>query len=96
MPSRQTIVSLPKDVLDELTIRLVDYSFSGYQELSDWLKSLGFEVSKSAIHRYGQKVSAGMDTDLRIKCVMAAASYSDSGSIIKNAKVVLAWVKSGR
>lgn len=35
--------------------RLIAGGFSGYQELADWLREQGFELSRSALHRYGQQ-----------------------------------------
>lgn len=42
-----------KKLLDE---RLTTNGFYGYVELAEWLGELGYEISKSAIHRYGQKL----------------------------------------
>lgn len=42
-----------KRMLDD---KLFDNGFNGYFELEKWLRELGYEISKSAIHRYGQKM----------------------------------------
>lgn len=42
-----------KKMLDD---RLFTHGFNGYVELETWLRELGYEISKSAIHRYGQKL----------------------------------------
>ncbi|WP_332457936.1 DUF3486 family protein [Neisseria weixii] len=36
--------------------RLAENGFSNYTELTEWLNAQGYEVSRSAVHRYGQKV----------------------------------------
>jgi len=52
---RSKIELLPDEVLNELNERLVKGRFAGYDELAKWLKANGFEISRSALHRYGQK-----------------------------------------
>lgn len=55
MPKRSSILQLPEEIRDELNRRLVANSFSGYQGFSDWLGELGFEISRSSVHRHGQQ-----------------------------------------
>lgn len=55
MPQRDAVSLLPEQVREELERRLLSNGFSNYVALSDWLKEQGFEISKSAIGRYGQK-----------------------------------------
>ena len=55
-PRRRTRISstidrLPDDVHTQLDLRLADTA-NTYEELSAWLKSEGFEISRSAIGRY--------------------------------------------
>jgi len=55
-PRRRTRISstidrLPFDVRTQLDLRLTDTA-NTYEELSAWLKSEGFEISRSAIGRY--------------------------------------------
>ena len=55
-PRRRTRISstidrLPGDVRTQLDLRLADTA-NTYEELSSWLKSEGFEISRSAIGRY--------------------------------------------
>lgn len=54
MPKRKRIEGLPADVKAWLDAALVDGNFSGYEALAEELKSRGFEIGKSAVHRYGQ------------------------------------------
>lgn len=58
MAPRSKITRLPKDVKEWLDKALVDGDFSEYEALSVALKARGFDLSKSAIHRYGQEFEA--------------------------------------
>ena len=53
---RSSVALLPDLVRDALNQRLVNGSFAGYTELTEWLAAEGYEISRSAIHRYGQKL----------------------------------------
>lgn len=55
MPQRPKIFSLPDPVKKELDRRLVSGGFCDYVALSGWLATQGFEISKSAINRYGKE-----------------------------------------
>lgn len=55
MPPRSKIKQLPTAVKDWLDQALIDGNFSGYEQLEAELKSRGFDIGKSAIHRYGQE-----------------------------------------
>lgn len=54
MPPRSKITSLPPDVKAWLDSALVEGDFSGYDLLAEALRAKGYDISKSAIHRYGQ------------------------------------------
>lgn len=56
MPRRSSIDQLPKDVRAWLDGALVDGNFSDYRMLEEALSDKGFQLSKSVIHRYGQKL----------------------------------------
>lgn len=60
MVQRSKIELLPDPVRDELNTRLIGGAFSGYTELEDWLRGIGFEIGKSSIHRYGTKLDQRM------------------------------------
>lgn len=47
-----------KRMLDD---KLFDNGFNGYVDLERWLRELGYEISKSAIHRYGQKLESKLN-----------------------------------
>lgn len=56
MAPRSSIEKLPEEVRRWLERALTENGFSGYVELETLLKEKGFVISKSAIHRYGQKI----------------------------------------
>lgn len=58
MARRSKIKDLPQDVLDDLNARLIAGGFSGYDELSGWLKDRNYDISKSAVHRHGSALEA--------------------------------------
>ncbi|MDA8257953.1 MAG: DUF3486 family protein [Betaproteobacteria bacterium] len=55
MPRREAIGTLPDEVRAWLDRSLIKGNFSAYEALETELKTRGFQISKSAIHRYGQK-----------------------------------------
>ncbi|WP_024302236.1 DUF3486 family protein [Pseudogulbenkiania sp. MAI-1] len=55
MPPRSKITALPPEVKAWLDSALVDGDFSGYEALAAELRDKGYDISKSAIHRYGQE-----------------------------------------
>ncbi|MEI7456594.1 MAG: DUF3486 family protein [Nitrosomonadales bacterium] len=55
MAPRSKVSRLPKEVKEYLDRTLVENNFSDYELLAEELKQRGFELSKSAIHRYGQE-----------------------------------------
>lgn len=55
MPRREAVSTLPKEVRAWLDRSLMAGNFSGYELLEAELKGRGYQISKSAIHRYGQK-----------------------------------------
>ncbi|MDD3310966.1 DUF3486 family protein [Pseudodesulfovibrio sp.] len=55
MPRRSAVDTLPKEVKEWLDRALAANGFADYQLLSDELRGRGYEISKSAVHRYGQK-----------------------------------------
>lgn len=56
MARRGKIEGLPEEVRRWLERALTDSGFSGYEALEAMLGERGFSISKSAIHRYGQKI----------------------------------------
>lgn len=56
MAKRSAVEMLPKEVKSWLDKALADGNFSGYTLLETALKERGFNIGKSSIHRYGQKL----------------------------------------
>lgn len=56
MAPRAKIEALPEDVRRWLERALTESGFSGYEALESMLRDKGYQISKSAIHRYGQKI----------------------------------------
>jgi hypothetical protein len=60
MPRRSTVTALPDAVKAWLDKSLVENNFSGYEALAEELKTRGYAISKSALHRYGSGFEATM------------------------------------
>lgn len=76
--ARPTAVdNLPQAVRVWLDKALVAENFSGYQLLEDELKSRGYSIGKSSIHRYGQKIERRMAA---IKASTEAAKMITEGA----------------
>lgn len=56
MAPRSSIDLLPEEVRHALERKLTESGFSDYRALADWLQAQGYQISRSAVHRYGQKV----------------------------------------
>lgn len=54
MARRSSVEALPKAVREWLDRALIEGNFSGYETLEAALAERGHQISKSAIHRYGQ------------------------------------------
>lgn len=61
MPPRSSIYALPEEVRADLDGELVRRGFGGYQQLTDWLLDKGYEISRSALHRYGSELEADFE-----------------------------------
>ena len=55
MPPRSKIEKLPDNIRVALEKRLVGTGFSAYDELERWLNQKGYQISRSAIHRFGKR-----------------------------------------
>jgi hypothetical protein len=56
MARQSSITTLPEEVRRWLERALTEQNFSGYEALEAMMREKGFAISKSAIHRYGQKI----------------------------------------
>ncbi len=70
MPPRSKVLQLPDEVKAWLDDSLVENNFSGYEALSAELEERGYDISKSAIHRYGQ------DFDSRLAALKMASEQA--------------------
>lgn len=84
MAPRSKISRLPQAVKDWLDKELVENGYGEYEFLSAELKSRGFDLSKSAIHRYGQEFEKRLG-NLRMASEQAKAIVSaapdDEGAV---------------
>lgn len=53
MPRRSKVLDLPDAVKQWLDGALIDGNFSGYEALAAEIKTRGYDISKSGLHRYG-------------------------------------------
>ena len=60
MGRQSSITALPDDVRRWLERALSEQNFSGYEALEAMMRDKGYSISKSAIHRYGQKIERRM------------------------------------
>ena len=94
MPQKTAIDGLPEDVRRWLERALLDANFSGYQELEALLREKGYQIGKSSIHRYGQRIEKRM-ADLKAS-TEAARLVVESASDDKDARseAVMALLQS--
>jgi len=84
VPQRSKIITLPPQVKTELDQKLLTGKFCDYSALAGWLQDQGYDISRSAIHRYGQNfeerlASITMATE-QAKAV-AEAAKDDEGAM---------------
>src|SRR3990172_11487214 len=77
MGKRSKITQLPREVKAWLDQALIEGNFAGYQALEADLKSRGYDIGKSSIHRYGthleRKLSAIKASTEAARQIAAAA-----------------------
>lgn len=82
---------LPINIKRELNEKLYCNGFSEYQKLSDWLKSLDYDISKSAIHRYAQKLPQTTDREEQELLVLfRQLDSNDRHALKRQAQMLLA------
>lgn len=54
MPPRPKVDLLPEEIRMELESRLIQSGFGNYRGLSDWLASVGYQISKSSLQEWGE------------------------------------------
>jgi len=96
MAPRSKIARLPKAVKDWLDRALAENGFADYELLSAELKRRGHDISKSAIHRYGQEFEDKLAA-LRIATEQARAiteSIPDDAGAMNDALIRLVQQKA--
>lgn len=96
MAKRSKVDALPSTVLDDLNGKLIERGFSGYEELATWLKDLGYDISKSALHRHGSALEAEFEeamADARRTRALARAAREagdeDDGALLESASGIM-------
>lgn len=56
MGERSKVTGLPPEMRELLDSKLIGSGFQGYVKLQDWLRAQGYDISKSAVHRYGSRL----------------------------------------
>jgi len=62
MPPRSKVYSLPQEVRAELERRIVERTFSGYEDLAAWLQSQGFQIAEDSVQRHGARLRQKMES----------------------------------
>lgn len=96
MARRSKVSALPPEVLDDLNAQLIQRGFSGYEELAAWLKSLGYDISKTAIFRHGSALETEFEEAMadarRTRALARAARESgdtDDGALLESASGIM-------
>lgn len=85
MAPRSSVEMLPENIRHEFERRLIGSGFSDYTALASWLNEQGYQISRSAAHRYGQKIERRLkaiknSTEAARLIVENAADEADSRS----------------
>lgn len=94
---------LPPEVLEQLKASLKQSGYSDYQGHTEWLQSLGHDISKSSLHRLGMKLEAEdrppktpeqiAIMDLRMRALeVAVRMVPPPANILDQADELLEWV----
>ncbi len=93
---RSKVDGLPAEVLDDLNAELIKRGFRDYEDLSTWLKGLGHDISKSALHRHGSALEAEFEEAMadarRTRALARAARESgdnDDGALLESASRIM-------
>lgn len=81
MARESSIDQLSNDDKTWLDKRFIDKGFCGYEEIAAILQERGYNVSKSSVHRYGQKVEqklAAVQASTQAAMMIAEAAPDDS------------------
>ena len=56
MPKAAKISDLPLEIIEILHKKIRDSAYCNVREITEWLTEQGFHMSKSAVHKYMQKL----------------------------------------
>ncbi len=91
MAPRSAVFDLASEHKEELDSRLVKGGFRGYMDLAEWLQDLGYDISKSSVHRYGKDFEDRLGT-LKIvteQCKAVVAQSPDEQGVVNEALIRL-------
>ena len=84
MARESAVDQLSPEHLELLKVRLEDSGFQDYQQLTDWLTELGYQISKSSVHRFGKKHEQKMQAvslSTQAAIYMAERNPDDAGAL---------------
>ncbi|KAB8173403.1 DUF3486 family protein [Lysobacter maris] len=93
MPRSSKLLKLPQDLLTELNDRIRANGYSGYADLSAWLRGKGHVVGRSAVHAYGQSLR---EVDAGAGDVAAIVSRAGVGQPCRNQRAEAIVAELGR
>jgi len=77
---------LPEEVRTELERRIVERSFSGYQDLADWLQAQGYQIAHDSIQRHGARLGREIEAMEQLtheaRAIAAAIDHSE-GTVVE-------------
>ena len=96
MAKRSSVSKLPPDVRRWLERALEENGFGGYEELAGLLRDKGYEISRSALHRWGQDIER-QRAAIREETQIAQALSEGGGADARDARSegVLALIQTG-
>lgn len=86
MALRSKIFSLPQQQREEVDAWLVGHGFAGYDDLAALLAEKGYEISRSSLHRYGQKLERSIEAIRRVTEqaeAIASNTPDDEGALLE-------------
>lgn len=84
MPKRSKVDTLPAAVKGWLDKALVSGNFAGYDMLAAELKTRGYDIGKSSVHRYGSNLErklAAIKASTEAARIIAESSPDDAGEL---------------
>jgi hypothetical protein len=81
MPPRSKVAMLPEAVRAELERRIVERSFSRYQDLADWLQAQGYRIAADSVQRHGARLARKIETAQRVADAAGAIAAATDGTV---------------